>query len=256
MQKLLTTSQFSLLPTCREDYSSQPHPGSQAAPRHLEKRRQVALLIWAPVHPSVCLGLCVTPWMSVAAVTSVSMQHEWETWGVLSHWDFEVSYHTSLFQGPSPQVRFSVDIQWKNRVLLCGQRTNLWDRMSHVCINKRFLFIKEKLAMILVHIPSVLILCFRVTWLCFLTKSWKTPQGFFSHMSFLIMLPYINTIFICNKIRDYLSIFRCSSSSEPGQGCLYTFGLTSRLSCWPLLRICQEWHFISDSSTSCRWQQV
>lgn len=59
-------------------------------------------------------------------------------------------------------------------------------------------------------------------------------QAFFPCTSFLITLLHINTIFIRNQIRDYLSIFRCSSSSKPGQCCLYTFGTTSELLHWLL----------------------
>lgn len=69
------------------------------------------------------------------------------------------------------------------------------------------------------------------------------------------MLLHINAIFIHNKIRDYLSIFRCSSSSKPGQCCLHTFGTTSELSHWLLFHVCQEWDFGS-SNASCRWQEV
>ena len=67
----------------------------------------------------------------------------------------------------------------------------------------------------------------------------KTPQTFFSHTSFLIVLLHINTIFMGNKIRDYFSIFRCSTSSGPGRRCLYTFGVTSEFSGWLPGHICQ-----------------
>ena len=88
------------------------------------------------------------------------------------------------------------------------------------------------------------------------SKLSKTLLGFFSYTSFLIILPYTNTIFICSKIRDYLAIFRCSTRSESGQGCLYTFEGTSKLSCWLLFHICQGWDFVSNSNTSCRWREV
>lgn len=69
------------------------------------------------------------------------------------------------------------------------------------------------------------------------------------------MLLHTNTIFICNKIRDYLPIFRCSTSSEPGQCCLYKVGVTAKLSRRLLFHVCQEWGF-SNSNASCRWQEV
>ena len=92
--------------------------------------------------------------------------------------------------------------------------------------------------------------------ICSHSKLKRTLPGFFSYTSFLITPPYTNTIFICNKIRDYLAIFRCSTHSESGQGCLYTFGGNSKLSCWLLFHICQGWDFVSNSNTSCRWREV
>lgn len=112
-----------------------------------------------------------------------------------------------------------------------AENESLGDRMLSVRINKPFLFIREKLATVLVHIPIALILGFKVTFTYFLAlHCQRHGRDSFLHPSFLITWLHIHTIFTCNKIRDYLAIFRRSSSSEPGQCCLYTFGVTSELS--------------------------
>lgn len=128
----------------------------------------------------------------------------------------------------------------KQGAVLRAEDRSLWDRRLYACINKVSLHQRETGYNFGPHSSSTNPGLQSHIHIFAHSKSQKTWQGFFSHTSSLITLLHINTIFICNKIRDYLSIFRCPSSSVPGQCCLYTFGVTSKPSRWLLFHFAQS----------------